>query len=807
MEPHNHLTSPPDWSLAVGYSGRAFVLLAIVLLAFAAIGWLFVPRNENLRKYAARSFTLGCFSLFGAFFSLAILFVTNRFEFVYVGDHADSLNAIPYRIAGIWAGQEGSFLLWACCAALFGLLAVRGTGIYRRWFTVAYAGFLASIASILAYETPFGLLTSGGKPFVPADGVGLSPALQNYWVTIHPPVIFMGFGALTVLAAYGFAALVTNKLQDWVPMVRPWAILALTLTGVGLCMGGFWAYETLGWGGFWMWDPVENVSFVPWVLTGALVHGLMVQVTKKKWVVSNLLMAGLPFIAFAYGTFLTRSGLLSATSVHSFANMDRSALKLLGGFLGISSLTFIGLWIKRSLQYKKERVAEGVAEPEQQKGWNREGFFSVGAWLLAGLGVGAALGMSWPAFMVIAGKAPKVVEEPLYHSTLSWIYVPLMLAMAVAPMVAWRGMSTKALANRLFGVICVSVAIVGAIMMVAARSPWVHSLGKDDYIKLPFGLHAGALMWVLILVSLSILVIVANAWRISELIKRSKLSAAAFLMHVGVAVLMAGLITSRGLERKDTFDVQEGSHAVGLGSYFVSYDKMTSDTYDRNNKVLFNLVRGNERWTASPGLYYVQGEEGPRPMVWPDIHSTPFYDIYFALQPPTNELSGSIPVKLGERTVINGVPVTYEKQVRQGTPGAEGMKWGAQLKLGDGKDSITVTPMMELVKNGGVIDHSAAINDDVRISMVGMNAGSNAVTLKLLSSKMRYPIEMFYKPMTILVWLGTGIMAFAGLLSAFYRRMPRSKKAVVETPPAREPEKKETTKSGRKAAAVGTALR
>lgn len=800
MEPHNHLTSPPEWSLLVGSAGRGFILLAIILLAFAAVGWLLSPKHESLAKYAARSFTFGCVSLFSAFASLALLFVNNRFEFVYVSDHADSQNTIPYRIAGIWAGQEGSFLLWACGAAVFGLLAVRGTGIYRRWFTVAYAGFLAAIASILAYETPFGLLMSGGKPFVPEDGVGLSPSLQNYWVIIHPPTIFLGFGALTVLAAYGFAALATNKMQEWVAMVRPWAIVALTFVGVGLCMGGFWAYETLGWGGFWMWDPVENVSFVPWVFTAALVHGLMVQATKKKWVISNLLMAGLPFVFFAYGTFLTRSGLLSETSVHSFANMDRSALKLLGGFLAISTFTYIGMVIWRGIRFKKENAPQ--AEPAGPKGLHREGLFRFGSWLLAGLGIAAALGMSWPAIMAISGKASKVVEEPLYHSTLSWLYVPLMLAMAIAPMVAWRGMGAKELANRLFGVVCVTVAIVGLIMMAAARSPWIQGLGKDAYIKMPFGIHVPALIWVLILASLSVLVIVANGWRISELVKRSKLSAAAFLTHVGVAVLMAGLITSRGLERKEQFQVQEGNHAVALG-YFVSVDKMTSDVYDRNNKVLFNMVRGNERWTASPGLYYVPAEDGQsRAMVWPHIESTPFYDIYFALQPPTTDLSTPIQIKPGETKELNGATVTFEKLVQQGTPGTEGMKWGAQLKFVSGQAVKTVTPALELTDHG-TIDHSAEVDPDVRVSLLAMNAGTNAVTIQLLSARPIYPVEMFYKPLTILVWVGTGIMAIAGLLSAFYRRMPRTLKSKVEADPEPAPQPEAAKKPGTKAAAVG----
>lgn len=780
--------SPPEWSLEVGYFGRFAILLAIFLFAFAAIGWLLQPRHEALKKYAARSFTAGCVGLFSAFVSLAILFVNSRMEFTYVSDHGDGTNSIPYRIAGIWAGQQGSFLLWACCAAVFGLLSVRGTGVFRRWFTISYAGFLTALACILSYESPFGLNKLDGRPFVPTNGEGLTPALQNYWVTIHPPTIFMGFGALTVLAAYAFSAMATNKPREWAPQVRPWALVAMSITGVGLCMGGFWAYETLGWGGFWAWDPVENVSFVPWIFSVALVHGLQVQITKKNWTISNLLLGGAPFLIFVYGTFLTRSGALNETSVHSFANMDHSALKLLLGFMGISTITFLSLWVWRALQYRMEFIPE-----PPPRGMHREALFRLGAWLMIGLGLGAAIGMSWPLFMALAGKQPKVVEASLYHHTLAWLYIPLMLAMALGPLVAWRGMGAKEFTNRIWGVVCVTVAAVGLMMMAIGWSPWTRAIAPDDVVHLPFGWAVGIRPWILLLTTLSAFVIVANLWRISELIRRSKMSAAAFLAHVGVATLMAGLIISEGFEQKAEISVQEGKHAVGLG-YAVTFKGMTSDQMDRNNKALFELDNGKEKWTASPGLYYVDGgEDGPRPMVWPHIQSHPFYDIYFALQPPTNELGVATAIQPGKTSTINGLMVTYEKLTREGQPGQSGTKWGALLKVSNGSESIEVNPKMQITPNG-MVDAPAQLDENTLISMRGMQAGANTVTLQMLSAKPYYPVTMFFKPMTILVWGGTGILGFAGLLSAFYRRVrvlaPAVAGGAVATAAKAEPRKK-----------------
>lgn len=760
-----HFPDPPQWSLTVGLIGRICIFLTIALFSLAAIGWIATPWAQKLRTASARCFTAACCTLFGAFVSLAILFIKNRLEFEYVWGHGDGSNTIPYRIAGIWAGQEGSFLLWACASAIFALFAVRGTGIYRRWFTIVYSIFLGSLAGILAYETPFKLNMLEGRPIVPDSGIGLSPALQNYWVTIHPPTIFLGFGSLTVLAAYAFAAMATNQLQDWIPKVRPWALVSLGLVGVGLCMGGFWAYETLGWGGFWMWDPVENVSFVPWIFTAAFVHGVMVQVAKKRWTISNLLLGGLPFILFVYGTFLTRSGVLNETSVHSFAEMNRVAHRVLLGFLVGSTATFMGLWLWRAFQARKSEAA-----PEGTSGFlNRESFYRVGALLLIALGAGAAIGMSVPMVMALSGKAPKVVEEAIYHKTMSWVYIPLMLIMAAGPLVAWRAMGVKQFLNRIYGVVSVTVLLMGLIMISIRFSPWTKTMDPAARIELPFGVSVSTVAWVVILVSLSVAIVVANVWRIAELIRRSKMSAAAFLAHIGVAVLMAGLIISRGFEQKARIAVQEGQTDSGLG-YLVQYKGQTSTVTDRNNKVNIQMSKDGETWTATPGYYLAAGADGTmNPMVWPSIHRSAFYDIYLALSPPVTEAGSALTIAKGQTVDFNGLSITYTRRTMEGQAGMRGTKFGAILEIRDGQKIQAVNPKIEL-GDGKIVEHPAMLGKQLNVTLKQMDAGTGSVVVQIQFAKPFYPIELFYKPMTILVWIGTGIMGFAAMLSAWYRR-------------------------------------
>ncbi len=331
-----------------GQAGSLFVFAGIVFFAIAILSALLQGRFPKLARLGTPTLWLGSISIFGAMACLMTLFIKNQFQYEYVFARADIHTDLKYKIAGVWSGQQGSFLLWACCSALFGLLALKGTGVYKRWYTLVFAVFLGSLCGILAYETPFHPIHEvmrDGKIFVPPTGQGMTPSLQNYWVVIHPPTIFLGFGALAVLFAYSIAGMLSGNLKDWVAYVRPWSMLALTLLGIGLVMGGLWAYETLGWGGFWMWDPVENTSFVPWIFLAAFVHGMIVQTNKGRWHGANLWFAALPFLTFCYGTFLTRSGYLTKVSVHSFAEMDKSALKILIAFLVVAIGSFIGTYL------------------------------------------------------------------------------------------------------------------------------------------------------------------------------------------------------------------------------------------------------------------------------------------------------------------------------------------------------------------------------------------------------------------------------------------------------------------------------
>lgn len=754
------LPAPPDWSIQLGNAGIAAVWIATIAFLLSAGLALFAP--ERIRTKAPLFLGIGVAASLAAMAVLATLIVNDRFEWTYVRAHSDKLTPTAYKIAAVWSGQEGSFLLWSVMSGLFALLALKSARHFARWYVAICALFLLALSAISLYETPFKLIEVHGKVGVPEDGTGLAPSLLNYWVVIHPPTIFAGFGSLLVIFAFALSALILRDYSGWVRIARPWALLSMGLLGLGLCMGGFWAYETLGWGGFWAWDPVENTSFVPWCLLAILVHGFLVQSARGHWQALNLLIGGLPFLSFVYGTFLTRSGFLGDTSVHSFAEMNRSALWILVGILAISLGSFLGIWFSRLKSIRAD------AEPAPS-GLKRQTAHAWGNFALAALAASTAVGMSVPLIMSIAGQKPKVVPESLYHQVLPYFFIPLMLLMGIGPFLGWRKNDPSKVGLKVYGVSCITIAISGFVMLIFGRTEWAGVIMGADPISLPLGLKIRSMVWIMILAGICTFATVAAMWRAIELFKRSKLGVGGVLAHAGVSILMTGLILSRGLERHEEFVIQKGGTAAALG-YLVTAGEMTSsDLTDRNNKVEFRLERNDTRIDLKPGLYMMATSE--QPMVWPSIAHRGLHDVYFSLRGLEFDASEETPIKPGETKDLGDVTATYRQMTSEGSPGKAGATFGAILELQDKRtgDTAEVNPKLMLVE-GGVEPLMDVAWNEYAVRLAGMDAGSKSVTIQLHFLRPFFFAELFIKPFTVLVWIGTGILTFATLLSALYRR-------------------------------------
>jgi cytochrome c-type biogenesis protein CcmF len=300
--------------------GHFALFLALVCSAWAAIAaWLStVARGKGLVRSAERGLLAACGLVALAVVALEYGFVTNDFSLDAVYHYSSVSQPLPYKIGALWGGQAGSLLLWgfilACMSALVVVTNRNKNRAMMPWIVVVLGvvlTFFLFLTNVIA--SPFA--TGPWR----ADGVGLNPQLKNYWMMIHPPTLYLGYVAFTVPFAFAITALVTRRTGGiWFRTTRRWTMFAWFFLGIGILMGSYWAYIELGWGGYWAWDPVENASLMPWLTGTAFLHSVMLQEKKGMMKVWNMTLIILTFSLSIFGTFLTRSGIIS--SVHSFAS-------------------------------------------------------------------------------------------------------------------------------------------------------------------------------------------------------------------------------------------------------------------------------------------------------------------------------------------------------------------------------------------------------------------------------------------------------------------------------------------------------
>ena len=766
-------------TLIVGFKSGEWVRAFECWAASLALGFVPDTRIEFVRRNALY---LACLGFVLVFITLAVLFITNQFEFEYIFNHSSKDNPLSYKIASVWTAQQGSFLLWAVYSGLFGWVTLSRSGPYERWYTAAYATFLGVLAGILAYETPFGTipaLMQNGHLLIPPEGGGMVPGLQNYWVVIHPPIIFLGFGSLTVPFAYGIAAMLSGNSVDWIKLCRAPVLFGVSVLGLGISLGGLWAYETQGWGGFWGWDPVENVSLVPWLFLVALAHGVIVQNVRKTWVSANLFMSGLPFISFVYGTFLTRSGLLDKVSMHSFASMDRNALVVLRTFLIALAIFYAVLYAVKGRPKSLETSKSEKSEP----GANRASFYQVGMLSLCLMSFVIALGMSWPAITAMRGGLGKMVEPYVYHKAVFWFFAVIMVVMAVGPFVSWKRDKLKNIFGRFVTMASIAIAIVGVFLILAKNPNWGVGLQPGATVD---GFWQGSAIPLTIAVSvllfLCVFVATTNLWRAIELAKRSKLGVGPFIAHLGIAILLGGLIISKSLERTELVFVREGDPASALG-YKIAFKDFDPDRYyDRSNVVKFDVLDPDGRQhVIEPNLYYIpNGGVEETAQSWPFIERSLSHDMYYFLKTPEVEIfPRPINITPGKTISKNKFVIKYLELTHTGQLGSPGVKFGAKLEVTYAWDernpaeTFSCTPTLTMVSPGHMQPELVSAGPNIKAVITSMNANDKSVDVQLFIVPPIYPIQIFYKPLTCLVWIGTGVFTLGGFIAAFYRRVVR----------------------------------
>src|SRR3990172_3643301 len=403
-----------------------------------------------------------------ATFSLLVLLLRDDFSLAYIASHSNRALPLYFKFAALWAGQEGSLLWWSCLLAVFSMTAIL---INRRQYRHLMPYAMATMMTVLGFflvlnnfvASPFRLLAREGptglQVFVPPDGGGLNPLLQHPAMVIHPPMLYLGFVGFTVPFAFAFAALATRaKGEQWIHVTRRWTMVTWCFLTIGVLLGGRWAYAVLGWGGYWGWDPVENASLLPWFTATAFLHSVMMQEKRGMMKVWNMVLIFATFFLCIFGTFLTRSGVLS--SVHAFAQSP----------IGTYFAVFIILGLAGSVLLLLQRLDFLKSENQLDSLLSRESSFLFNNLLLLAACFAVLCGTLFPLISEAVTGVKISVGAPYFNKVQIPIGLFLLFLTGVGPLFAWRRTSAESLRRNFTRPLIFGAVVAGAAFALGARN-------------------------------------------------------------------------------------------------------------------------------------------------------------------------------------------------------------------------------------------------------------------------------------------------------------------------------------------------
>jgi len=421
-------------------------------------------RSPRMLKSAQRA-VLGFFAMTTlAVVSLEYLILTNDFHSAYVASHSSRALPLLYKFPVLWSGQEGSLLFWTWLLSIYVSIAVllnRRKNRQLMPYVIAIAMGVGTFFSLITFwvANPFNQLSlvtaSGISPYTPPDGNGLNPSLQFHSMVIHPPMLYLGYVGMAIPFAFAMSALMTRQLGDnWIRVTRRWTMVPWMFLGTGIVLGGLWAYHVLGWGGYWAWDPVENASLLPWLAGTAFLHSVMIQEKRGMMKVWNMVLIILTFFLSIFGTFLTRSGIIS--SVHAFAQSDIGPW--FSVFLAIIAAFSLTVLFLRLDFLKTENRLDSVV--------SRESGFLFNNWIL----LAAVLAVLWGTIFPVISKAIEnetvTVGPPFFNKVMIPIGLLLLFLTGAGPLLAWRKTSFQSI-KRNFTMPLAVAGVAGAIIFFA----------------------------------------------------------------------------------------------------------------------------------------------------------------------------------------------------------------------------------------------------------------------------------------------------------------------------------------------------
>lgn len=627
-------------NLLPGQLGHFFVVLSLVASLFAAIAYMkaantLIPEEYNSWKKLARiGFGIEVLSVFGTFAVIYYIVSSHSFEYFYAWNHSSTSLSVNYLLSCIWEGQEGSFLLWAIWHSVIGLVIMSKGGKWEApvMTVISFAQFCLATMIIGIY---IGDAKIGSNPFllvrqyfqdapifnrpdylsIPQmqDGQGLNQLLQNYWMVIHPPVLFLGFASTIVPFAYVIAGLWKKDYTSWAKTALPWSLFSGVILGTGIMMGAAWAYESLTFGGFWAWDPVENASLVPWLVMIAGIHTHVIFNSTGHSLRATYIFYILSFVLVTYSTFLTRSGVLGDSSVHSFTDSGMNLQLIL--FMAVFLLPTIYLMVRN---YKK--IPHVVKE---ESSYSREFWMFIGALVL----FLSALVITWqtsfnPIYNKITGKSTAMPEDPEFSYNKIQVFVAIVIGAltAIVQYLKYKDTPRNTILKR----------IALPTLIAALISLGISIFSGIEYSKQGPG-FLGSLHVALFA---AIYAAVANAGYIWTGLHGKLRAAGASVAHIGFALMLVGIIiassnkkvlsvNTTGINLK--FDPSSKEKSLenltlikglptDMGNYMTTYEN--NDSTSRHGTVMYFKVNfknknGNEEFNLYPNLIRnTKGQQG-----------------------------------------------------------------------------------------------------------------------------------------------------------------------------------------------------
>ncbi|MFD2246332.1 cytochrome c biogenesis protein CcsA [Pontibacter ruber] len=571
----------------IGDVGHASVIVAFVAAIVASYAYFMAARQktEASGDTSWRNFARGAFYVHGlavmvVIFALFNIIYEHRYEYYYAWSHSSNHLAVHYMISCFWEGQEGSFLLWIFWHVLLGIALINFGKKNKTWEAPVMAtfSFVQLFLTSMILGVVIGNFKLGSSPFilmrdfmadapvfkmdpnfVPQDGTGLNPLLQNYWMVIHPPTLFLGFAATLVPFAFAIAGLWKEKFTEWVKPALPWSHFAAVTLGIGIMMGAYWAYETLNFGGYWNWDPVENAVYIPWLVLVGAIHTMLAYRRSKQGLAASFILVITSFLLILYATFLTRSGILGNASVHSFTDLGLSG----------QLFTYMAAFMVLSVALLVYRWKQIPSTEKELSTYSAEFWVFVGSAVLCLAGFQVLVTTSIPVynsflgFIGIESNAALPADQIAHYTKFQlWAGVGVAILTGIGQLLWWKKANKNSFKDAITMPLMLTLLFASLVIILS---------NKFDF--LPFKLDNP--VYITLFVT-SLFAVFANFSIILGLLQKKVSLSGGAVAHIGIALMLIGILFSSGY-----------SNIISVNNSGMLYSREFPDEINRDNVLLW----------------------------------------------------------------------------------------------------------------------------------------------------------------------------------------------------------------------------